>query len=572
MTQDQGEKSKAIITEEAYKEIVTNELERVGTGGLYVWSLFFICVLPNILNGFHVNSYTMLGHLPDDQWCEIDDLRAANWTNVQKRTIAHKDLTTKGCTIRDWDYKHLSSMSFEEAYNYTSMQADIETPNEISCKAKGIYHYAAPDSTFVANWDLVCDRAIQRTSAQVFVSLGKFLGSFTFGMISDKFGRKTSFTLGAAFFMISSIFCTFSPWYSLFLIGRFGLGAASSGLFYAAYAMLMENICLKHRSWMSLIFSGAYPIGMILLAIFAYLLDDNWRYLQLALTVPAMLLLLNCYIMNESPRWLITQKRFERAYKILFKKPSHYEIVKPAIEQSSIVADKKIEEPTITKGAQIRDGALKHIVELFATSKIRKLVFISYFMFCASSLTYYVTALNASNLAVSRYLYVIITGFVDLPSLLLPVLMLRFTGRRVATMTLFAFTGCALIMVMVVPQESTVWIVAFAMLGRFGITATYAVVTLYAAELFPTEIRGTALGTCSTWAHVGSISAPYAVDFLGPLGWYIPTTICGVVLLVASLLTLLLPETGTGKLTDRVEEVPSETSSNNESEEPTKIK
>lgn len=37
MTQDQGEKSKSIVSEESYKEIVTNELERVGSGGVYVW-------------------------------------------------------------------------------------------------------------------------------------------------------------------------------------------------------------------------------------------------------------------------------------------------------------------------------------------------------------------------------------------------------------------------------------------------------------------------------------------------------------------------------------------------------
>lgn len=119
------------------------------------------------------------------------------------------------------------------------------------------------------------------------------------------------------------------------------------------------------------------------------------------------------------------------------------------------------------------------------------------------------------------------------------------------------------------------------MLGRFGISATYSVVTLYAAELFPTEIRNSALGTCSTWAHVGSITAPYAVDILvskkififyfsfhiifffrkGPLGWYLPTTICGVCVLAAGLLTLLLPETGTRKLSDHIEDVPSTSTS-----------
>lgn len=199
-------------------------------------------------------------------------------------------------------------------------------------------------------------------------------------------------------------------------------------------------------------------------------------------------------------------------------------------------------------------------------------------MFCVTSLSYYVTgkrcpvflnlicmliwlsisiALNAANLSVSRYLYIIATGVVDIPSYLVPVIMLRFTGRRITTMFLFMWTGISLLLVLSVPAGSTTWIVSFAMLGRFGISATYSVVTLYTAELYPTEIRNSALGTCSTWAHVGSISAPYVVDVLGALGWYIPTTICGCCVLVAGLLTLTLPETSTGNLSDKVEDTSS---------------
>lgn len=61
---------------------------------------------------------------------------------------------------------------------------------------------------------------------------------------------------------------------------------------------------------------------------------------------------------------------------------------------------------------------------------------------------------------------------------------------------------------------STYWVVFLAMAGRFGISAVYSIVTLHTAELFPTEIRNSALGTSSTMSHVGSISAPYVVDFL----------------------------------------------------------
>lgn len=57
-------------------------------------------------------------------------------------------------------------------------------------------------------------------------------------------------------------------------------------------------------------------------------------------------------------------------------------------------------------------------------------------------------------------------------------------------------------------------IVFCAMAGRFGISAVYSIVTLHTAEMFPTEIRNSALGTSSTMSHVGSIAAPYVVDFL----------------------------------------------------------
>ncbi|KAH8247011.1 hypothetical protein KR032_006820 [Drosophila birchii] len=559
MTQskDNPEKSRELISEDSMKDLLTKQLEIVGSGGAYVWAIFFLCVTPNILNGFHVSSYTLLGHLPDDQWCGIPDLQDTNWTLAQKREIAAHGLESGGCTVWDWDYQHLAKMSYEAALNYTGHHLQNAQPAEVSCKVKGHYEYLNPESTFVSDWDLTCEQSIQRTSAQVSISLGKFCGSFTFGILADKFGRKTSFSLGALFFIVGSFFCTFSPWYSLFLVGRFLLGAASSGLFYPAFTMIVENICLKHRSWMSIAFSASYPVGMILLAIIGYFIQP-WRHLQLALTIPSLLLLLNCYLMNESPRWLITNRHYDRVYKILFRQPSHYQVQPTAAAVAPVVTDKKSLEPqgSFSLGERLKNGPLKSIIELFANSNVRKLIFTSYFMFCVTSLSYYVTALNAANMSVSRYLYIIGTGLVDIPSYLVPVIMLRYTGRRITTMFLFLWTGVSLLLVLAVPAGSTIWIVAFAMLGRFGISATYSVVTLYTAELYPTEIRNSALGTCSTFAHVGSISAPFVVDILGALGWYIPTTICGCCVLVAGLLTLTLPETGTGKLSDKVEDTP----------------
>ena len=52
------------------------------------------------------------------------------------------------------------------------------------------------------------------------------------------------------------------------------------------------------------------------------------------------------------------------------------------------------------------------------------------------------------------------------------------------------------------------------MVGKFLISMTFAIAYLYTAELFPTNVRNVAVGTASTFARVGSISAPYIVDLL----------------------------------------------------------
>ncbi len=52
--------------------------------------------------------------------------------------------------------------------------------------------------------------------------------------------------------------------------------------------------------------------------------------------------------------------------------------------------------------------------------------------------------------------------------------------------------------------------VALEMMGKFAVTASFAIVYGYTAELYPTVVRNTALGACSMAARIGSIIAPTA--------------------------------------------------------------
>jgi OCT family organic cation transporter-like MFS transporter 4/5 len=44
-------------------------------------------------------------------------------------------------------------------------------------------------------------------------------------------------------------------------------------------------------------------------------------------------------------------------------------------------------------------------------------------------------------------------------------------------------------------------------LGKFAATSAFNTVYLFTAELYPTAIRNTAIGLCSTLARVGGITA-----------------------------------------------------------------
>ena len=93
------------------------------------------------------------------------------------------------------------------------------------------------------------------------------------------------------------------------------------------------------------------------------------------------------------------------------------------------------------------------------------------------------------------------------------------------------------------------------MIGKFLISMTFAIAYLYTAELFPTNVRNVAVGTASTFARIGSMSAPYIVDLLGAVHASIPVIIFGCFSVAAGLLSLMLPETLNKKMPETVADV-----------------
>merc|ERR1719233_176669 len=107
---------------------------------------------------------------------------------------------------------------------------------------------------------------------------------------------------------------------------------------------------------------------------------------------------------------------------------------------------------------------------------------------------------------------------------------------------LAGFTFLAAVSTSILEQEIVQ--VILTLCGKFGVSSALAVMFVYTAELFPTNMRNTALGTCSLFARIGGMLAPQVVS-LGSLYFAaLPLVIMGVLSLLGGVLILaLLPET-----------------------------
>lgn len=154
--------------------------------------LFILCITPNIINGFHISSYVFLSKVPETYFCVVPALNHRNWSYEQIREIAVPDglNVNQSCDVYKWDYDKLADLSFEQAKIYLQKQTKPEKKSCFEMKELDddyAFHYEQEkDLSFVPEWNLVCERTALKSNVQVALSVGKFIGASTFGILSDK--------------------------------------------------------------------------------------------------------------------------------------------------------------------------------------------------------------------------------------------------------------------------------------------------------------------------------------------------------------------------------------------------
>jgi len=145
-------------------------------------------------------------------------------------------------------------------------------------------------------------------------------GSFIWGWLGDRIGRRASILIAAVIFVATST-CGAMPAYWLNLITCFVMGLGVGGMLPIAFTLMSEAIPARHRGWLMVLIggdiAGAYIITSWLASTLAVPDRFGWRILWLVgLPTGLLLLVLNRWI-PESPRFLLRYGREEEARNVM---------------------------------------------------------------------------------------------------------------------------------------------------------------------------------------------------------------------------------------------------------------
>lgn len=153
--------------------------------------------------------------------------------------------------------------------------------------------------------------------------------------------------------------------------------------------------------------------------------------------------------------------------------------------------------------------------------------------------------MNSVNLNGDIFINTILGVLIEAPGYLLAMLTMDRYGRKPILVTCQLVSGIACIAAGLIPDNfihHDLSVTILSCVGKLGSSAAFSLIYLYTAEMFPTEVRTKALGTCSMIARVGSFISPHIAS-LGSDTGYVPFLIFGVATMLGGSSAILLPET-----------------------------
>jgi len=421
----------------------------------------------------------------------------------------------------------------------------FDQSSSVGCQEGYVFDDHLFSSSLITDFNLFCTSSFYRSLPSMVYMVGMFFGSYIMGAISDKIGRKNGIVLGSLLISTSGLVCALAPNYPIYLMGRFVTGIGAVGTLMIAFILAVEFIGVKHRTFVGIMIQFPFAFGLCTTGVMAYFIRD-WRYLQVAVTLPSICILAFKWYLPDSIRWLVSKGRTEEAMDIVrdIAKTNN----KPIIEEyvDFIVNRKVTEIETSSK--------TKTTLDLLRTPNMRARSLNLFFAWMSVTFMYYGLSFMSGNIGSNMFVSFILNMIMEAPACVVSWLMLDCMGRKLSLMIMYFMGGISCIAAALLDSvEDASTIMGLTLVGKFGASAAFAIVYVYAGEIFPTDYRGIAVGSCSMFARVGGLFAPFIVEVTKATPSVSPI-LFGVVSLVCGVLVLRLPETAGARLPQTLEE------------------
>ncbi|XP_070532070.1 organic cation transporter protein-like isoform X2 [Ptychodera flava] len=501
-----------------------------------------------------------------NSWCKVPDaaevsaqICLANFTDdcaemVKILTIPSKH-TDVGCgTELYFDQCYRYNITYKEIiYSIENGKTSHANYTKIKCDRGWEYDTSQYKSTVPQQFDLVCDREYLNALATSMYMVGFLIGSFVFGYILDRIGRKKGFLIGVAGMTLFGVITAFSTDFWMFAFARLLVAITAYGAYLGAFVFATEITGPSKRTFAGMVFMIFFGAGYMMLALYGYLIRE-WKTLQLVMSIPTILFLSYWWLIPESPRWLIAVGRNEEAEKIIRKCGRINNVIVPDDIFSESWNHTKMGGTKDTNKTNEEKGTM---LDLFRLPNMRKKTLILFYNWLVNTLIYYGLAFNTSNLGGSDYFNCFLAGAVEIPAYAFGLFIMdtKRMGRRWSMFYTMVIGGITCVAAAFVPPcGATLWIgITLATISKFSVTCSFGMVYTFSAELFPTPLRSTGVGMCSMCARIGGILAPQLL-LMSKIWAKLPAVVFGVSCILAGILILPLPETRGKKLPETLEE------------------
>ena len=163
-------------------------------------------------------------------------------------------------------------------------------------------------------------------------------GAIGFGWLAERIGRLPTLLITIVLFVSMDIACLFARSGTAMMVFRFLHGVGTGGEVPVASAYINEFISAKKRGRFFLLYELIFPIGLMFAGIAGYFLVPHfgWKALFIVGLIPAILMIPLRILMPESPRWLASKGRIEKADKVV-----------SMLEHEAVKEGKTLPEPVV---------------------------------------------------------------------------------------------------------------------------------------------------------------------------------------------------------------------------------